>query len=151
MHTRHHLMIVDDDPEERYLMQLAFTDISWDKEVLFFHCAEAILQHLAQLAPAQYPALLLFDYRMPDIDGGMLLDIFKKEEQLRHMPVLIYSTHLTSTLKEHLQQKGAVQCFYKAHNYSRAIAFANLLRQICLTGILPQQPILAANTEAAAM
>lgn len=139
MNNYHPLLIVDDDPEERYLMHLALSDIGWGKEVLFFHSAEACLHHLALLPQAQYPSLLLLDYHMPGINGGMLLDLLKESWSFRDLPVLIYSTHLSPGLKEELMDKGARNCYHKVQNYSEAIAFAKQLQTMCALGLQPSQ------------
>lgn len=129
------LFIVDDDQEERYMMQIALADIDWGDAAMFFHSAEACLRHLALLHPHQYPALILADYHMPGINGGMLLDLLKESQSFRQLPFFIYSTHLTPALKQSLLQRGAAQCFEKARNYAAATAFAVSLRAACLTGI----------------
>lgn len=131
MNNYHPLLIVDDDPEERYLMHLALSDIGWGSQVMFFQSAEACLHHLALLHPEQYPSLLLLDYHMPGINGGMLLDLLKESWSFRSLPVLIYSTHLTPKLKSELLEKGAQQCYHKVQNYSEAIAFAGQLKNMC--------------------
>lgn len=133
MNHSHPLLIVDDDPEERYMMQMALTDIGWGESVLLFQSAEALLHHLTLLQPEQYPSLLLLDYHMPGIDGAQLLEMLKESRSFQYLPIIVYSTHLTDALQEKLLQKGALKCYSKMQSYREAVAFAQLLKQTCLT------------------
>ncbi|OLY90810.1 Response regulator receiver domain-containing protein [Cnuella takakiae] len=124
------LLIVDDDPEERYLLQLALNDIGWPDAALYFHSAEAALRHLALLPPGQYPSVLLLDYHMPGINGQQMLELLKESQSFQHLPVIIYSTHLTAVLKEKLLRSGVLHCRSKVQRYAEAIEFAQWLRQL---------------------
>lgn len=130
MNTEPLLYIVDDDPEECYLMHLAITDTGWANSVQFFSSAEELLQHLTLLPAQAFPAMLLLDYHMPNINGGELLQMLKASFTFRHIPVVMYSTLLTQKLEESLLQAGALQCFTKVQHYAGAIDFANILKAL---------------------
>lgn len=130
MNTEPLLYIVDDDPEECYLMHLAITDTGWANAVQFFSSAEELLQHLTLLPAAAFPSLLLLDYHMPQINGGELLHLLKSSETFHHIPVVIYSTLLTPALERGLMHAGALQCFTKVQHYAGAIDFANILKAL---------------------
>lgn len=124
------LLIVDDDPEERYLLQLALNDIGWQDAALYFHSAEAALRHLALLDPEHYPSVLLLDYHMPGINGLQMLELLKESQSFQYLSVIIYSTHLNTFLQEQLTHSGALLCRPKVQRYAEAIEFAQWLRQL---------------------
>lgn len=124
------LLIVDDDPEERYLLQLALSDIGWHDAALYFHSAEAALRHLALLDQDNYPTVLLLDYHMPGINGMQMLELLKESQSFQHLSVIIYSTHVNAFLQEQLRQSGALLCRPKVQRYADAIDFAQWLRQL---------------------
>jgi len=130
MNQNYPILIIDDDPEERYLLQLAFNDIGWPQAALYFQSAEAALHHLALLAPEAYPALLVLDYHMPGINGGQMLELLKESQSFRYLPVVMYSSHLGDELSASLMAMGAYQCRSKVQRYSEAIDFAGWIRQL---------------------
>lgn len=129
------LLLVDDDPEERYLMQMAFSDIGWRDSVLYFPSAEALLHHLALQPAISTPTLVLLDYHMPGLNGGQLLRLLKKNLDFGHLPVAIYSSHLTNELEQELLHDGAIRCFRKAQNGAGATALAEDLCALARTSI----------------
>jgi CheY-like chemotaxis protein len=128
--NKYDLLLVDDDPEERYLMQLAFSDIGWGNAIRLFSSAEVLLRYLALLPETDFPSLLLFDYQMPRINGRQLMHMLKTSETFRHLPIAIYSSQMDEKMEQYLLTSGALRCFKKAINYAGALALATSLRSL---------------------
>ena len=82
---REKILIVDDDPDIRDVLQLTLTSEGYD--VLQAGDGE---EALAQVQRG-LPDLVILDYMMPRLDGGQVCQRLKKDLLLRHLPVIILS------------------------------------------------------------
>ena len=61
--------------------------------------------------------MIISDYNMPTINGEQLLTLVKAENEIREIPVVIYSTSISPNLSEILLELGAYSTIKKAHTY----------------------------------
>ncbi len=92
------ILLVDDDADDRLLMQDAFEEIQMD---CLLHVAEdgnELIDYLdrtgkfSHLAGETYPEVILMDLNMPRKDGRQALQEVKSDERFRHIPVVVFST-----------------------------------------------------------
>lgn len=130
MRTSHSILLVEDDADDRYIMHLAFTEISFTDQVKIFNTGEDLLKHLQNLPdPSLYPFLIVLDYNMPGMNGGEVLMRLKMDEALRNIPVAIYSTGMRTT-EEKMKALGAAYCFEKGVQIGDVYALAEKLKKI---------------------
>ena len=99
------LMIVDDDKEDRFFFSSAIRKYNPS-----FECVEAEngVDALEQLRMgAELPDFIFLDLNMPKMDGKECLIELKKDNALKNIPVIIYSTSDYKVDKEISKQLGA--------------------------------------------
>ena len=90
MNTQKLLMIVDDDADDRFFFRSAIR-----KNNPLYNCIESEngADALKLLREAkQLPDFIFLDLNMPKMDGRECLKELKKDENLKKIPVIIYST-----------------------------------------------------------
>ena len=88
------ILLVEDSEADAFLTQAAFETLAVPPQ--FTVCADGLfaIEHLDGLLRDQRPLpdLLLVDINMPRMDGFELLAHLKSSAELRHLPVLVFST-----------------------------------------------------------
>ena len=92
------ILMADDDPDDRLLVQDAFTEIRLDNPLDFVADGVELMDYLhrrgayAHLAGAKLPGLILLDLNMPRKDGREALNEIKQDEMLRKIPIVVLTT-----------------------------------------------------------
>lgn len=92
------ILMADDDPDDRMLLEDAWGETDLQPELRFVGDGEELLDYLRRRGPfagaaaAPEPALILLDLNMPKKDGREVLAELKADRQLRHIPVVVLST-----------------------------------------------------------
>lgn len=110
-----HLLIVDDDDEDRTLLKEAIATL-----VPNAICDEAIdgSDALKKLCHPYIPDFIFVDLNMPRLNGFQFLDVIKRDAQLKNIPVIIYTTSKLEIDKEKAYTMGAVHFITKPHQLS---------------------------------
>jgi len=126
-HQKPLICIVEDDADDRHLLQQAFASAG-NCQLRMFASSEQFYRHMLAIDSAgPFPRLIVLDFNMPAINGGELLLRLKREQHLRHIPVVLYSTGMLPLLEETLMSYGAHRCFVKSMDYK---ALADTVRQL---------------------
>lgn len=85
------ILIVDDDPDDVFLFEDCLRNVSSDVEL---HTAEDGAAALAWLQNnlQSLPDVIFLDLNMPRMDGKQCLLEIKRQEELKGIPVFIYTT-----------------------------------------------------------
>ncbi len=89
------ILIAEDDPDDRLLIQEAFDESDFDHPISFVKDGEELLNYLAASAEAPdcpKPGLILLDLNMPRMDGRQALQRLKKNPDTRRIPVVVFTT-----------------------------------------------------------
>ena len=128
---QHHIFLVEDDADDRHLMEEAFRDAGFEQHVKMFSTSDGFLKEItAIIDPSSLPSLIVLDFNMPGINGGELLVHLKENATLKHIPVVIYSTGMRPILREILLSSGALECFEKGMEYHDFCRLAKTFRQL---------------------
>ena len=115
--TKFFLMIVDDDKDDRFFFRNAVKEIDPSYECLE---AQDGLEALEKLRKADtLPHFIFLDLNMPIMNGKECLMELKKDEKLKNIPVIIYST---SNYKEDIdstRELGAVYYLTKLFDVTK--------------------------------
>ncbi len=100
------ILVADDEPELLELTLLRLKKTGYD----VFGSADG--REVLELVRQQMPDLIILDVYLPVIDGDEIAKLFKKDEKMKHIPVILISA-TTQTLEERAKECGAVGYFSK--------------------------------------
>jgi CheY-like chemotaxis protein len=91
------VLIVDDDPDDRNLIFDSFKEKFCDSDLFALNDGQELLEYLGRRgryknAEHPLPELILLDLNLPVKDGREALAEIKTDQQLRHIPVVIFTT-----------------------------------------------------------
>ncbi len=92
------ILVADDDPDDRMMIQEAFTENRIANEISFVEDGEQLMAHLyrqgtsARLKDRFYPGIILLDLNMPKKDGLEALKELKADPELCRIPVIVLTT-----------------------------------------------------------
>lgn len=95
------VFVVDDDQDDRALAYNRLKNSSRVGEVCPVPSAEALFKCFEVLGfyetsfPADYPALILLDIHMPDMDGIKALDYIRGHPVTAHIPVILLTSDMS--------------------------------------------------------
>lgn len=126
---RYDILIVEDDADDRMVMQDVFDDCHYGNHLTFYDSSFAFLQAIPSLRLFfPLPLLIVLDYNLPGADGATLLNTIKSDKLLHTVPVVIYSTAITPRLQDECLNAGALAYFEKRQTYEEVKIFT---RQLC--------------------
>ena len=108
-------LIVDDDADDRMLFIEAVKEIDETIECKTANNGQLALNLLKNTENA-LPDFIFLDIRMPRIDGKKCLSEIKKDERLKHIPVIIYTTSKAVEESKELMSMGAFHFISKPSN-----------------------------------
>ena len=95
MTRTHVILVVEDDPGDQLLIQEAFAEYGTDSRLEIVSDGEEALNFVHRTGPhaeAPRPDLVLLDLNLPRFDGRAVLRALKADENLRSIPVVIFTT-----------------------------------------------------------
>ena len=113
------ILSVDDDLEDIEIFCEAVRDIDPTIICLVAKSAEEALQILN--SDIDLPQYIFLDINMPKTDGNVCLKEIKKDARLRHIPVIMYSTHTRISDMEAYRELNA-GFLVKQNSYNELIA-----------------------------
>ena len=102
------LLLADDDEDDRMFFKDALEELPVKSLLNTVNDGEQLIKLLTS-ETAVLPDLLFLDLNMPRKTGLECLDEIKRNEKLRSLPVIIYSTSLNKEVVDMLYEKGAHQ------------------------------------------
>lgn len=111
------VFIVDDDVEERDIIEEILRDLKVQNPVMFFESGFALLDHL-QEDPTN-PFIIICDVNLPQMDGFALRQKFTDHSTLHYksIPFIFWSTTASNEQIKKAYDYGAHGFFFKGHNY----------------------------------
>ena len=116
------LLLIDDDTDDKELFLEAVSEV--DNSVTCFSAKDGVeaIELLHQVK--EQPHLIFLDLNMPRMDGREFLSRIKKEERLKDIPVVVYTTSKLEKDRDETKRLGA------ADFMSKPSVFEELCRQI---------------------
>lgn len=114
----YNLLLADDDEDDCTFFKEALDDLSLPVSLVTVNDGVELMNHLA-VAVSDLPDLLFLDLNMPRKNGYECLAEIKKMEQLKNLPVIIFSTSLDSEIVNTMYDKGALYYIRKPGDFSK--------------------------------
>lgn len=99
------LLLADDDKDDCDLFREALDELPVTADLSTVHDGEQLMQLLSKKSPL--PQLLFLDLNMPRKNGFECLSEIKKNDALKDLPVVIFSTSYDRDIVNLLYTKGA--------------------------------------------
>jgi two-component system response regulator len=131
------ILMIDDDVEDRMLMQDMFIEIGAPDIAHYEENGEDALSYLEKLSLKELPAVIVLDLNMPKLNGTQVLKLLKADEKLRNITVIIYSTSVNYIEKEQTLKLGAHSYVIKPSSYEECLEKARYFHS--LSSVLPEQ------------
>ena len=124
------IILADDDAEDRSIIQDAMELLDAGDVMVFADNGEQLLNLLQKNFTAS-PCLIVLDLNMPKMNGTQTLSTLKSDENLKHIPVIIYSTSINPLEKEKCLLLGAHSFITKPTSFKESKATAHAFLQFC--------------------
>lgn len=111
------VFIVDDDQDEREIIEEIWNEMNEENQIIFFPTAQSVLDHLKK--DPTNPFIIICDVNLPKMDGYELLQQFSTERTLRYknIPFVFWSTAASNEQIKKAYDQGAHGFFVKGLNY----------------------------------
>lgn len=128
------IVIIDDDVDYSYLLQLAFSEVGVINRIELIHDSCAAIAYFKQFEPESLPseraspALVVLDLRMPKIGGLEMLRWIRGEPNLMHIPVAVFTGVEAHEELSEVIAVGASSIHVKPFSYRELVESARSLR-----------------------
>ena len=132
MPEKNKILLVDDDPEDRAIIDDGFIAVGADGLTHYEENGEMALQYLeSSFYAGNLPCLVVLDLNMPRLNGTQTLKAIKRDDRFKKIAVLIYSTSLNPFEKEECMHLGAQAYIIKPISYAESLKTAEYFKDIC--------------------
>ncbi|WP_372765817.1 response regulator [Pseudoalteromonas sp.] len=119
------LILIDDDPDEAYILRQALNRVDKDKTLLHFNNGNQFIESLNKFKGTQ--TLVLLDLNMPQCSGIEVLKKIKANKGAANLPVVIYSNSNSPHDIEISYQQGANSYVRKPQGLNETVDFLTAL------------------------
>ena len=111
------ILLADDDHDDCLLFNEALEELHLNASLSFAHDGEQLMKLLTKKSEDQFDVLFL-DLNMPRKNGFACLEEIKKNDKLKSIPVVIFSTSYDPRAADLLYKNGAQYYICKPHDFS---------------------------------
>jgi CheY-like chemotaxis protein len=96
--TKQPILIAEDDADDRYLIQTAFSEIGYPEQIDFVENGIEVFAYLDNIYTSNnnedkaLPGFILLDLNMPKKDGREVLKELKQHPVFKKIPVIVFTT-----------------------------------------------------------
>lgn len=110
------VLLADDDLDDCIMFEKALKELPIKTNLKTVYDGDGLLKELS-LKKNELPDLIFLDLNMHRINGVECLHIIKTSEELKTIPVIIFSTSIHETLARKLIDNGAKECIQKPSSF----------------------------------
>ncbi len=128
-----HILWADDDMDDLMLMRHVLQDLGDDYNITEVHNGQEALDYLQGAKEAKsLPCLIILDMNMPVLDGKETLSRLKKDDVLKEIPVVFFTTSNSQMDKLYCKHNG-VEMITKPPQYANLKEAVQKLLRFCLS------------------
>lgn len=127
----HTILAIDDDQDDLAILQEALGDVDGQCRVVTAGNGVAGISRLKEMKKeGELPCLILLDINMPVMDGRETFYAIKRDANLRHIPVVVFSTSSDELDKVFFSGK-ATSYVVKPDHYTQFLQVARQFLDYC--------------------
>ena len=132
MIREHHIVIVDDDADDREILRDAFATSIEEQKYSFLENGDGLMTFLENNTENGLPSIILLDLNMPGKDGREALREIKADQRFAHIPTIVFTTSSSPHDKLMSYQLGA-NCFItKPDTFNKLVELTRSIAQLWL-------------------
>ena len=124
------ILVVDDDEDDRFILDEAFKEIGYDSEVRKFLSGEYLFKYLEKIDSSLYPALIVLDNTLPGMDATEIVSLLRNNAAYKEIPVVIHTTAISPEKQKTLSALGVEAVIVKGAEMNEIIKIARKLKNI---------------------
>ncbi len=136
MQNSYPILLIEDDEGDVVVTNRAFRDLHINNELVHFYNGSEALDYLKKAGNPR-PCLVLLDLNTPKMHGTEFLEIIKKDQDLKDIPVITLTTSQNSQDITNCFKLGAAGYIVKPLDYKK---FLNAVKIIDLYWLLSRKP-----------
>ena len=122
-----HILVVDDDQEDQLILLEYFRDCGKEQQVKFFKNGLEAINYLTEIpSGGALPNLIVLDLNMPILNGTQTLLEIKRNQRLKDIPVIIFSTSENENERRKCISFGAEEYVVKPSTFNEGL---NMIRK----------------------
>lgn len=123
-----HILIAEDDPDDRLLLEDAFQEACPDCRLDFANNGVELLNYLQAPSLKQLPDLLLLDLNMPLKDGRQALKELRGRAAFTELPIVIMTTSNSDDDRQACLAAGADDYLVKPNRFRALLTLVQSLK-----------------------
>lgn len=132
------VLVIDDNQHEIELLQEALRDRDVELELHIANCSHDALTLIEHTRPRF--DLILLDINLPRVPGTEVARFLRANDELRRIPLLIFSGTPCSHLQRHHHDLSDLACREKPHSYDAYLGFVDELAALLSSRDSTRQP-----------
>lgn len=121
------VLYADDDVDDKDWVTEACKALECTLPLIFVENGRQVIDYLTQRTDGQFPALIVLDLNMPELDGRQTLQKLKTHPAYNHIPVAIVTTSANRLDREVCHRLGASLYLTKPDTHTE---WQNIVRQL---------------------
>ncbi len=130
------ILLLEDDHVDAMIVERALKDLKVENELIIAKNGEEGLEYLRD-KENHLPGIILLDLNMPRMNGLEFLEVVKKDDQLKKIPIVVLTTSDEEKDRSASYNLGIAGYMTKPVNYPQ---FVEVLRTITLYWSLSKMP-----------
>lgn len=115
----YNLLLADDDEDDCDFFKDALDELGVSVNLVIVNDGVQLMNFLLDDEQANLPDILFLDFNMPRKSGFECLTEIKENDELKHLPVIVFSTSLDMKIVDLMYEKGATYYIQKPGDFSR--------------------------------
>jgi CheY-like chemotaxis protein len=131
------ILIAEDDMDDRFLLQTAFTENGTEEQLEFLTNGVEVIEFLHAAASKDddgaYPGLIMLDLNMPKKNGKEVLLEIKQHAVFKKIPVIVYTTTSNELEVKKCYELGANAYIVKPISFESLLGVVDSIRTYWLS------------------
>lgn len=115
----YNLLLADDDEDDCAFFKEALDELPVSTVLTTVNDGVELMEFLSKNGASKLPDILFLDLNMPRKNGSECLTEIKQIEELKDLPVIIFSTSLDMSIVDQMYEKGAAYYIRKPGDFTK--------------------------------